>query len=180
MRDYINFVQKFKNYLYRNKHQDLIILLRNIDKKLGLYIRGQMIVFSYMFTSFLILLLLVGFPNALVFALIIATTNIVPYLGPFIGGFILCLYAFFEAPHLVITGFLLVLTMQQIDGNILQPLTYGKKLSLHPLLIMAIIIVGGAISGILGILLAIPSYIVLSELGKYLYKKVKPLMAVKI
>lgn len=175
MKDYSLFYNKLSKFLIKHKRSEWIQLLKNIDKKLGAYIRGQIIVMAYMFVGTLIFLLILGMPNALVFAIIVAFTNIIPYIGPYIGGFPLWIYALFQSPYLFVGSIIVIFIMQQLDGNIGQPIVFGTQLKIHPLMILAIMLTGLSLNGIIGLLISIPVYIILSETFIFFKPKLKEL-----
>ncbi len=167
MKDYSLLYETTSKFLVKHKRSEWIQLLTNIDGKLGAYIRGQLIIMGYMFVGTLVLLIILGMPNALIFAIIIALTNIIPYLGPYLGGFPLWIYAYFQSPYLFIGSIIVVIIMQQLDGNLGQPIVFGSQLKIHPLVIMAVMLIGSAFGGVLGLILSIPIYIVVSEVFSF-------------
>ncbi len=171
MKDYANIHDKLSGFLIRNRKSEWIQLLRNIDKKLGAYVRGQFMIIGYMFTGTFILLLILGVQNAFIFAIIIAFTNVVPFIGPYVGGLPLCIFSYFQSPHLLIGALGVILFMQQFDGNIGQPLVYGTQLKIHPLIIIIVMLIGSAFGGVIGIVASIPIYIIASEIFNFFKPK---------
>ncbi len=173
MKDYNLIYEQVTKFLEKHRKKEWIQLLKNIDKKLGAYIRGELMIISYMFVGTLTMLTIIGMPNAFIFSLIIAFTNLIPYLGPYIGGIPLCTYAYFQSPQLLLASFIVILVMQQLDGGIGQPLVFGSQLKIHPLKVMVVMIIGGTSSGIIGIFMAVPIYIILSETFIFIRPKIK-------
>ncbi len=163
MKDYTLLHTKISTFLINHRKSDWIQLIKKIDKKLGIYIRGQFIIMGYMFILSFFPLLLIGVPNALLFSIIIIITNIIPYVGPFIGAIPLGIYTLFLYPHLLIPSMLLILVIQQLDGNIGKPLLFGSQLDMHPLIVIVVLILGGVFGSTIGILLALPIYIIIGE-----------------
>jgi|SRR5690554_1186044 len=173
MKDYSLIYKKTSQFLIKHKRSEWIQLLKNIDKKLGSYIRGQLIIMSYMFVGSFILLTIIGMPNALIFSLIIAVTNIIPYLGPFLGGIPLWIYAYFQSPYLLIASIIIIIIVQQFDSNVGNPIVFGSQSKIHPLIIMVVLLIGSAICGILGLFLAVPVYIIINEIFVFYKPKIK-------
>lgn len=173
MKDYNLIYDKVTKFLEKHRKKEWIQLLKNIDKKLGAFIRGELMIITYMFLGTLTLLLIIGMPNAFIFSLIIAFTNLIPYLGPYIGGIPLCIYAYFQSPQLLLASLIVILIMQQLDGGIGQPIVFGSQLKIHPLKVMVLIIIGGTLGGIIGIIIAVPVYIILSETFIFIRPKIK-------
>lgn len=83
-------------------------------------------------------------------------TNIIPYIGPWIGGAIAAVVGFTVSPLVGILTIVIAFISQQIDGMILQPLIMGKTMKLHPVTIMVGLLVFGYFFGMLGMILATP------------------------
>ncbi len=179
MKDYGLIYNKLQNFLIRHQRSEWIHLLKKIDVKLGAYIRGQFIIMGYMFLGSFIPLMILGMPNAFIFSIIIALTNIIPYLGPYLGGIPLCIYAYFQSPYLLIASFLIILFMQQFDGNLGQPLVYGAQLKIHPLIVIIVMLIGSAIGGVIGLVVSVPIYIIFKETYTFFKPNIKNLKTVE-
>lgn len=100
-------------------------------------------------------------------------TNIIPYLGPYIGlvpAIFIALSMSFKEVILVIV---VCVVVQQIDGNLVYPNVIGKSLDIHPLTIIMILLAAGNIAGLLGMILAIPLYAVSKVVVTYVYDIIK-------
>lgn len=114
----------------------------------------------------------IGFNYALGIAFIAGLLNIIPYVGPLIGeaiGVVLCLILKYGAGiglNVNIWVFALIvlaimLTVQLVDNFIYQPLIYSTSIKAHPLEIFIVLLIAGHVGGIVGMLVAIPSYTVI-------------------
>jgi len=117
----------------------------------------------------------VGFRLGLVIGLIAAVLNIIPYLGPWIGaclGIVLGLAANLElefATQLVpLIGYMtLVFAITQLTDNLVfQPVIFGNSVYAHPIEIFIVIMMAGSLAGIVGMILAIPTYTVVRVFAK--------------
>jgi predicted PurR-regulated permease PerM len=99
---------------------------------------------------------LLGMPYAVPLALVVALFDLIPLIGGTFGAAAVVLVALFVDP--VTAGILVAffLIYQQVENNVLQPMVYGRSVSLHPLVIFVAVLAGGQLLGILGALLAIP------------------------
>lgn len=110
--------------------------------------------------------------TALTIALITAVLNVIPYIGPIIGGliaFAIATISPIEGVHLttvIVEVGIVLLVFQLIDNIILQPYIYASSVKAHPLEIFIVILMAGYIAGITGMLLAIPAYTVLRVIAK--------------
>jgi len=140
-----------------------------------------------LFVLYSIILLIVGVENALIIAFFCALLNLIPYLGPVIGSILMMGFVisdnlgadFTEVifPKLIIIaiGYALV---QLLDNFVNQPLIFGKSVKSHPLEIFIIILIAGLLFGVLGLVLAIPTYTAIKVISKEFlseYKIVKKL-----
>ena len=105
-----------------------------------------------------------GVKYALILGLIIAVTNIIPYVGPFLGAAPAVIIAFLDSPTKALIALIIVVAVQQTDGNLLSPLIIGRRLNTHPLTIILLLIGAGSFGGILGMILAVPAYALLKAL----------------
>lgn len=140
----------------RQKRQEIIRLFRSIDEALGNYIRGQLLVATVVGTLSYIGYLIVGMPYGIILALIVAVTNIIPYVGPFIGAAPALMLAFTVSPFMALKVLIVNLIVQQLEGNVIGPYLIGRTLKLHPMLIIFALLLGGEVFGIVGLILAIP------------------------
>lgn len=100
--------------------------------------------------------LLIGLNYALVLAVISALFEIIPNLGPIIAGIIVVAVALLQSPTTALWAFLLMLAIQEIEGNILIPNIMHQQARVSPLLALFAVVAGFEIGGIVGALVAIP------------------------
>ena len=115
--------------------------------------------------------------DAAFIGLVMGVMNVVPYAGPLIGG-IVSVFVGIVTPiggmtvghtAFIIAGSLLIL--KGIDDFVLQPTLYSERVKAHPLEIFLVILIAGSMAGILGMLLAIPSYTVLRVFAKEFFSQ---------
>jgi predicted PurR-regulated permease PerM len=148
-------------------------IIEDIDKVLGKYIISQLILcgFITVATFFILIFLKVDFP--LILALINGIFNIIPYFGPIFGVipaiFIGLLISTKTALYVVLCFFVL----QQIEGDVLSPKIIGDSISMHPLTVIILLLIGGSVGGILGMILAVPLGVMIKviyqDLNYYLF-----------
>ncbi len=103
-------------------------------------------------------------PYSLLLAVICGITNIIPYVGPFIGAIPAIIVGLFISPFQALYMALSILVIQQLDGNLIKPLLFGKSMNIHPLTIILVLIGAGSVAGILGMLICIPVYAVIKTI----------------
>ena len=157
-----------------DKQADVIgDLLVKMSDTIAKYISGQVIECLFVGTFSAIGYGLVGIPYALLIGMFAGITNIIPYLGPYIGlvpAIFIALSMSFKEVILVIV---VCVVVQQIDGNLVYPNVIGKSLDIHPLTIIMILLAAGNIAGLLGMILAIPLYAVSKVVVTYVYDIIK-------
>lgn len=117
---------------------------------------------------------ILGIPYAVLIAIVIAITNMIPVFGPFLGA-IPCLIILVMIDWVKALEFLIfILVLQQIDGNIVAPYILGDAVGLPTLWVMFAIIVGGSLFGVVGMFIGVPSFAVIYTLAKeWIEKKLK-------
>ncbi|TYR79330.1 AI-2E family transporter [Priestia megaterium] len=148
-------------------------ILEETTETLATYIQGQMLVALFVGVCASIGYLIIGLPFALVLGLIGAVTNIIPYLGPFIGAAPAVLIGILDSPTKALLVILVMVIVQQLEGNVISPLIMGRKLNIHPLTIILLLLVAGNLAGILGMILAVPVYAVTKTLILNIVRLVK-------
>ncbi|MBM3419901.1 MAG: AI-2E family transporter [Bacteroidetes bacterium] len=122
------------------------------------------------------------FQQALTIGLIIGTLNVIPYVGPWLGGIIGItmgvasnLDASFTGVVLPLVTYMVIVIVitQTIDNVIFQPVIFSSSVNAHPLEIFIVILAAGSFAGVAGMILAIPSYTVLRVIGKEFFNNFK-------
>jgi predicted PurR-regulated permease PerM len=139
-------------------------LLPRMEGSLASYVKGQALVSLIIGTSAGIGLWLLGvigaLPHgqkyALLFGAWVAITELIPYLGPWLGSIPPFLYALVVHPLSAVWVALLFLAIHQVEGHIVVPNVMGSALRLHPLLVIFGLLAGGEIYGLPGALVALP------------------------
>lgn len=103
-------------------------------------------------------------PNALIIALIIGITNMIPYIGPFIGAIPVLIIVLLIDPTKTLAMGILIFILQQFDGLVLGPLVLGDKLKVNAFWIIIAVTIGGAIYGFLGMLLGVPVLVLIKTI----------------
>ncbi|QDP42168.1 AI-2E family transporter [Radiobacillus deserti] len=137
-------------------------LVSDIEESLSGYIRGQLLVCLFVGITSFLLLWFFGMRYPLLFSIIMGVTNLIPYFGPILGAIPAVIIAFTISTKMVVYVIISVFVVQIIEGNLLSPLIVGKSVHVHPLLIILALLIGGEVSGIIGMLLAVPILTVLN------------------
>ena len=114
---------------------------------------------------------LLRIPYALLVSVVVGCTNIIPFFGPFLGAIPCAFILLIVNPFSAFEFILMILVLQQFDGNILGPKILGNSTGLSALWVLFAIIVGGDLFGFVGMLVGVPSFAVLYSLVAELMDK---------
>jgi predicted PurR-regulated permease PerM len=139
-------------------------LVVRMEKAVAGYVRGQVLLSLIIGSSAGVGLWLLGtlgwVPGvdryAILFGAWVAVTELIPYLGPWLGGIPPVVYALFVHPISALWVFLLFLGIHQIEGHVVVPNVMGSALRLHPLLVIFGLLAGAELYGLAGVLVALP------------------------
>ncbi|BCA85705.1 AI-2E family transporter [Enterococcus saigonensis] len=174
------FLDALSNFFPRTIRRELRQTVRELNDTLSAYISSTVLdAFIIGIMSF-IAMTIFNQPYSLLLALICGITNIIPYVGPFIGAVPAVIVGMFISPWQALYMALSILVIQQLDGNVIKPLLFGKSLNVHPITIILVLLGAGRVSGIMGMLICIPVYAVIKTLiinirKIYLLKKTEAL-----
>ncbi|MCP1997478.1 AI-2E family transporter [Flavobacterium sp. HSC-61S13] len=182
LKDQAIFQYHFKKVLPEKQEERILASLDKINNLLSRYFVGLVLQLFIVFILTLVVLLIFGVKGALMIAFLCAILNIIPYIGPLIAnllGVILTMLSYISEDFSsviipkalsVMVGFFIV---QFIDNNINQPLIFSNSIKSHPLEIFIVILASGMLTGVFGMILAIPLYTCLKVIGKEFFPHVK-------
>jgi len=141
-----------------NKSAEVLLKYgRNLNFYFYKYIYCQLLDCIILGTLATIGLSLIGIDQAVMFGMLLAVLNIIPYFGSIFGSiFVVVFVIFTDGPAVALITGLFLLVTQQLDGNFIQPKLMGTSLHLNPLLIIISISIGSFYFGVLGMIVAIP------------------------
>ncbi len=151
----------------QKKEQDVRKMLRDLNNVMSAYIVGQCIVALCIGILMTIGYLIIGMPNALVLGMFAMITTIIPFIGPFLG-IVPALFIGFGISWFMILKILIVFVVaQQLEGNFISPVVMGNKLSIHPLMIILLVILAVRLYGVLGAFIVVPAYAMIKVIFGY-------------
>lgn len=137
-------------------HNTITRLIEKIQRKMGLWVLGQIILSIFIFVLTYIGLTILGVKYALFLAIIAGALEIVPYIGPFVAAVPAVFFAMIQSPPLVIGVIILYIIIQKTEGYVLVPKVMEKTVGTSPLVVLLSLLIGFKLAGVLGILLAVP------------------------
>ncbi len=158
-------VEKFLRAVLPLSHEEYTVdLYLRVKRKMGLWLRGQLILSSIVGLVVFIGLWILGVDYALIIGVIAAILEIVPYVGPVFAGALAFLLA---APQSLITGIyviILFIVVQQIESHLLIPTVMKKTVGIHPVVAVISLLAGAQLAGLPGAILSVPTAVILQEL----------------
>jgi predicted PurR-regulated permease PerM len=157
-------------------------LLAQVESSVGGYVKGQVLVSLIIGTSAGLALWLLGtfgwLPGgfetyAILFGAWVAFTELIPYLGPWLGAIPPLVYALVVDPISALWVALLFLAIHQIEGHIVVPNVMGSALRLHPLLVIFGLLAGAEIYGLAGVFVALPTLAAARAIWEYFSTRVE-------
>ncbi len=152
--------RKFEGHLLsiipRDWHKGAKDLMRRINGKLRSYVGGVLVIMALVFITQSIGFSLSGLSAPFLFALFCAITDVIPYIGPWIGGAPAVIVGFTIDPMVGIFCLVSVVVCQLLENNFYQPLIMGKTMKLHPVTIMLGLLLFNYFFGMIGMIVATP------------------------
>lgn len=135
------------------------------------FVRGQLLVAFIVGALSSGVLLLLDLPFWLIIGMAAGVLNLVPFVGPFVGGLLAVVVALVEGePSKAALAVLLFTAVQQVDNHIITPMVQRTRVLLSPLVIVLALIVGGSVAGLLGVLVAVPLVAVVRIVAGHLWR----------
>lgn len=175
LKDRLMFVVGAKKLIPDSHEEQILNSLHKTNHLLSRYFIGLLLQLFIVFLLYVLVLFIFGIPNLLIIAFLCAVLNIVPYIGPLIASILAAILTLlsnlgsdFQTEMLPTTIYVLIgfWIVQVIDNNLSQPIIFSKSVSSHPLEIFLVILIAGFLSGILGMVIAVPLYTILKVIGK--------------
>ena len=159
------FLKKTKYKLYR--------YVRAVDYELSNYLKGLVLFMIIQFFEYSLVFFIVGHPNWFLFGILASLTTVIPYFGGLITNLLALLTASVISPNLFIATVIICLIFPQLDGYVISPRVYGKTNNINPLVTIMMVSIGGTVFGVLGIVIALPIYIVISSSYRFFKNDIK-------
>lgn len=157
-----NGIRRFFTGLVPSKyHPYLMRLFQRLEERLGLWLRGQLLLGVIIGSMTFIGLLILGVKYTLVLALIAGVTELIPAIGPIIGSVPAILVAFSDSPVKALIVLILYILIQQLENHLIVPRVMSKVTGLNPVIIILVMLIGGKTAGIAGLFLAVPVTLVI-------------------
>jgi predicted PurR-regulated permease PerM len=139
------------------RREEIKGLMDRIGTAVGGFFRGQLLVALFVGVASSIGLWAIGLPYWLLVGMVAGIFNLVPLVGPFIGGGLAVIIALVSGePLKAVWAALVLLAVQQIDNHLISPNVMGRTVQLHPVVVMLALLVGASFAGLFGMLVVVP------------------------
>lgn len=158
MVEWKNIVRWVDELLPRKHHDQIADLVKQIDKKISGFIRGQLMVAITLGIIYAIALTIAGLEFGFLIGLASGALTIVPLLGSIVGLLVASVVAWLQSADLIFTGGIMAIFLvgQLIESNFITPKFLSGSVGLHPLWILFSILAGSALFGVVGMMVAVP------------------------
>ena len=155
---FIVYYEKIDNLIKSlvDKNSDTYLILKKIKYSMHVYFKSYLIITVLLSFFSSVAFALLNIEYFLIWGIIIGITNIIPYVGPYIGGGIVGLFVLTTNPELVIYVIIIIVCLQVIESNFLTPKIQGEALEINPILVVFSVTFFGKILGIIGMIIAVP------------------------
>jgi predicted PurR-regulated permease PerM len=170
--DMDNIRASIKKYLKR-KSKKMYNYVALLDKEMHSYLSGFVKIMIISLFEYSIAYAIIGHPNALMLGCLAMIANLIPYFGGIINNIVAAVTAFVISPALFIRTLIVFAILSMVDGYVINPLVYGKTNKVHPIVVIMSVFIGGALFGIIGIIISLPTAIILITTFKYFKDDVK-------
>lgn len=153
-------------------HEDRVKrVIRQIEEKLGSWMRGQLALSLIIGIMVYILLSVLGVPYALPLSILAGILEVVPMIGPIISSVPSILIAYLTSPFLGLITAISFFVIQQLENHLIVPQVMKKAVGLNPLIVILAVAIGGRLLGVSGALLAVPITVVVQLITEGVLKE---------
>ncbi len=144
--------------------------LAELNRAMGSYVQGIGIVCLSVGILVYLGYNLIGLEYSLILAAFATITNIIPFLGPFIGAIPAVIIGMLHSPAMMLKVIAVIVVAQQLESLLISPQVMGRKLAMNPLTIIILVMVAGRLGGFLAIILAVPAFTILKIIITHVYQ----------
>ncbi|GIO37474.1 UPF0118 membrane protein YueF [Paenibacillus antibioticophila] len=141
--------------------RDMLSVITDIDKMLSGFIVGRVLVNLALGVLMYIGFLIIGLPYAFLLTVVAVIANFIPVIGAILSSVPIIIVGLTQSPATAVWALIIILAAQQIQDNLIAPYVFGKSMDIHPLTTIILVLGAGNISGIVGMIIIIPVYMIL-------------------
>ncbi len=165
--DFDSISKHFLSLLPERKQFEAQVLLNNIGEEVRKSVNGTFLVATMVFVCDSIGFAIIGLQAPVLFGLFCGITDLIPYIGPYIGGALAVIIGFSQSTFVGIMTLVICVVVQCVENFILQPVVMSKTMKLHPVTIMIGLLIFNNFFGIIGMILATPCIALLKVIWEF-------------
>ena len=154
--DFNKVSEGFINLFPKKSRKEVKYLMEQLDDSLFSFVSGTLWLSLLLFVTSLIGFSIIGLNAPVLVTIVCVITNLIPYIGPYMGAAVAGAIGFTQSPLIGILTLVFIAIVQTIDGSVLQPLVMSKKLNLSPITIILSLMIFEYMFGIFGMVIATP------------------------
>ena len=170
---YMDNIRSTLKELLKETNKRAFNYIKLMDTEITNYLKGLEIFMAIKLFEYSLLFLIVGHPNWLILGILACITTVIPYFGGLITNIIAIILASVISPKLFILTIIICLIFPQLDGYIISPKVYGHTNNVNPLITIMVVSIGGTLAGPVGIIVALPCYLLLRTTFNFFKKDLK-------
>lgn len=161
-----------KRIFPKKYYEDANLLYHEIDESMSNFVRGRILMAVFVGIVTMIALLIMRVDFAVVIGIITMISDIIPYVGPFVGFLPAAIFSLMVSPMKVVWVGIVFFLINWVENNILGPKLLGESTGIHPIVILISIIIGGGMFGVWGMILSVPFVSLMMILTKFVRRKI--------
>ncbi len=169
--DFDSISRHFLNLLPERKRFEAQVLLNKIGDEVRKCVNGTFFIATMVFVCDSIGFAIIGLQVPLLFGLFCGLTDLIPYIGPYIGGAVAVVIGFSQSTFIGVMTLIICVVVQCVENFILQPVVMSKTMKLHPVTIMIGLLIFNNFFGIIGMILATPCIALLKVIWEFVQNK---------
>lgn len=158
--------KEFKRYLKR-KSKKIYRYIVLVDREMRSYLTGFIRIMLISAVEYSLVYTLIGHPNAILLGFLAMIASLIPYFGGILNNIVAAITAFVISPALFVKTIIAFVILSAIDGYVINPIVYGKTNEVHPIIVIMSVFAGGALFGIIGIVISLPLAIIIITTLKF-------------
>lgn len=147
----------FVSLFPKKSRKEVNYLLDKLNESLYSFVSGTLWLSILLFIVSVIGFSIIGLHAPVLIAFVCVITNLIPYIGPYMGAAVAAAIGFAQSPLIGILTLVFIFIVQTIEGNVLHPLVMSKKMNLSPITILLSLLIFGYFFGIFGMIIATPA-----------------------
>jgi len=169
--DFDKVTEGFLSLFPKKIKSDVVYLMDKLNDSLYSFVSGTLWLSLLLFVVSIIGFSIIGLNAPVLISFICVITNLIPYIGPYMGAAVAGAIGFAESPLIGILTLVFILIVQTIDGQVLNPIVMSKKMNLSPITIIISLLIFEYMFGIIGMVIATPVVAILKIIYVFLDEK---------